>query len=641
MGVLFTDDFVRADGAIGNGWGTAPASCWDILTNRARAHASGAMYQDLGGGTPNDITVEAVIHTSSPYTSGKRLRLYARSSSPFASGYELALVVGAAGTASMSLRPLAAGVGANLITRLNFALSGGVHTVRLSCVGNLILGVLDGVQMVQAVDSSIAGGQYVGVDYNQIDGVFLSSFTASTPLSAALGVYPSRALPGTGPINLVVTGAGAAWTPGDPGDPIFTADLGTITAQRVLTPQMASITWTAPAEPGLVTFADPDTGARAYVVVWAGVNAGDAPQGGLWDLLQSVSDAAADGLQSLSSILSGALQESADTIVNTLGGDPEQAPVQVELEDVLAFLEGLDDVLGDLPEGVEGVAVQLNHADIAVGLALDRIAEWRTVNDYTAQDILTAIQSIDIPEAVDLQPVLDAIQAARDEASTDAGIIKAALVLIELTTLAGIVTTLGGVASTVAAELPGLALDVADVGTSVVSEAADLALDLVDLGADVAQVLADLTESDQGLADAIAALQGDMDSAHVKLDTLLEGGSGGGPTTPIYPGPDGVDLGAPVAVAVSMTIPGPLHGVLVNIATTPQQMLPWAYGSQASYLSLGSLAFRSADGYAEAIQKLTFTHAVLVPTTFPLAGDAVARFHANVSGTVTPWTLKA
>lgn len=106
---------------------------------------------------------------------------------------------------------------------------------------------------------------------------------------------------------------------------------------------------------------------------------------------------------------------------------------------------------------------------------------------------------------------------------------------------------------------------------------------------------------------------------------------------PVWPGLAHVTLGVAVPISSSFTVPGPMDGVIVSIASVPSRFGRFNFGSQFKYLNQGSLAFVSDDGQAEEPQTLGFTSAVYVPRAMVQAASCGVRSPNGATGTVTPW----
>lgn len=115
--------------------------------------------------------------------------------------------------------------------------------------------------------------------------------------------------------------------------------------------------------------------------------------------------------------------------------------------------------------------------------------------------------------------------------------------------------------------------------------------------------------------------------------------AGGGIVPPIWPGLAGVTLGTPVALGPSVTVPGPLHGVVIAISAVGTNRQWFSFGADKSYVRIGAITFQTDDGQDEYSQLLGFQQAIYCPRTMAIAQSALLRCGSDVVGTVTPWLL--
>lgn len=110
---------------------------------------------------------------------------------------------------------------------------------------------------------------------------------------------------------------------------------------------------------------------------------------------------------------------------------------------------------------------------------------------------------------------------------------------------------------------------------------------------------------------------------------------------PVYPGVSGITTGTPVAIADSVDVPGPLHGVIVVITGVPPKQGYFSFGSLISWRNVGAISFVSDTGSAEYAQTLGFSAGMYLPKTMVLAASAVVRTTGGVTGTLTPFTINS
>jgi hypothetical protein len=111
------------------------------------------------------------------------------------------------------------------------------------------------------------------------------------------------------------------------------------------------------------------------------------------------------------------------------------------------------------------------------------------------------------------------------------------------------------------------------------------------------------------------------------------------PLPPVWPGLAGVTLGTPVDISTGVTITAAMDGVLIDITSAPLKQGFFTFDTAISYRNIGALAFVSDNGQEEFPQTLGFTSAVYCPKTMQHAAGLVFRSSADLTGTITPWTL--
>jgi hypothetical protein len=108
---------------------------------------------------------------------------------------------------------------------------------------------------------------------------------------------------------------------------------------------------------------------------------------------------------------------------------------------------------------------------------------------------------------------------------------------------------------------------------------------------------------------------------------------------PVWPGLAAVTLGAPVAIDVGVTVTEPMDGVLIHIATAPSKQGFFTFDDVLSYRNVGALAFFTDNGDEEFPQLLGFQDAVYAPKAMVTAAGVKVRTSADVTGTITPYSI--
>lgn len=110
-----------------------------------------------------------------------------------------------------------------------------------------------------------------------------------------------------------------------------------------------------------------------------------------------------------------------------------------------------------------------------------------------------------------------------------------------------------------------------------------------------------------------------------------------GATAPVWPGLASVVLGAPLALADGLTVPGPLDGVIVDITGVSHPIGYYPFGAIRSFVRAGALVFVDDNGDAEFPAPFGPDHEIVCPRQMAHADHAVLRVTSGVTGTVTPW----
>lgn len=116
--------------------------------------------------------------------------------------------------------------------------------------------------------------------------------------------------------------------------------------------------------------------------------------------------------------------------------------------------------------------------------------------------------------------------------------------------------------------------------------------------------------------------------------TTLPGGTG---TAPVWPGLANVTLGTPLALVDGLTVPGPLHGVIVHVTAVSYPVSFYPFGSLKSFVKIGGIVFVDDNGQGELAQPLGLEQDVICPQTMAEAAHALIRLKSGTTGTITPW----
>jgi len=701
MATVASDDFNRADGALGSPW-VVSGTEWDISTNRLRMHSSWATLKyPCPEGAQSDGVLS--LQVASGHTFSGLVEQYVRWNSTTAVGYRVWWLFGALGSAKVTIEYSVANSWIVLATASNFALLSGTPILSVRYAGTLIEALLDGSVVASVSDSHVGSGGEVGFRGNNADAQFFDNFGIYDTIVAGLSVSPFTCLPEQVGLTLNLTGLVTDWTAGVPGSPTFTVSAGTITYQHILSATTATLTYDAPATAQTVVLTDPDSGATANIYITTNPT---LPPGGVTDPLGLLA-----WLQDLSDTLIDMLNDAADALQNGETLD--------EGESVLKWVRyiGNPTPYGTLAAILADVLDHLanDHDDPTTlrSVVVDILTELYTTNGYptrvTLPDLSSAIGALGSP---DYTEITDAISGVADQiidvattlntlagtpvtstadllsaiggVSTDVGIVGGTADSIETKldaatgsgaySLGGVMAAFGGVGVaqllTLAVGIIGLvrggattALQVIDAVQDVI-DAEDnlpaivstlfgfldtldvpttttLAVDLGSVISDIAAVSSDLSTGVGTLSDAITGLGTDLGSQLTamdgKLDDILEALSASAGGGAQWPGLADVTLGTPVAITSAMRLEETCEGFIYNITGYSSAARTSTIGGKTSVQALGLAAFESDNGDVERFQTLSFTKGVIVPKSMLSASACVLQWRAGTTGTVTTW----
>ena len=110
-------------------------------------------------------------------------------------------------------------------------------------------------------------------------------------------------------------------------------------------------------------------------------------------------------------------------------------------------------------------------------------------------------------------------------------------------------------------------------------------------------------------------------------------------TPPVWPGFGFATLGTPVALARTLTVDGPMDGVIVNLTTIPSRLGSFDFGDARSYVNAGRVAFVDDNGSAEWPLPFSFPQHVISPRNMVRATACYVSTASGIEGTVTPWVI--
>jgi hypothetical protein len=648
----FTDDFERANGAPGNGWSNVQGTC-TISGGSLVGAANSAAINSTAYDTARS---EATIHCTAGHTSGFRAGPVVKMADGTTQGF-LLIITGTARPYALAIKSSALVNAANIATaELDITLPP-MYALKLIWEDGHLSGYYNGTLLVE-VDSEL----YFQNGYSGV-GVYgttcpILDFSAVGGSAVGLAVTPN-VIPNYGECSqLALEGTNTSWTSGTPGSPTFTVDHGSISAQTITDATHATITYCPGDYLGAIIFRDPSTDATAGAVVTSDTSV--LPPGNCQFTpyaVEMVNQTAGESM--LETLLKptheftvGGATLDLETILGTVtlgtyaqvGQTPNGAPS-------VGLLYEIWDILNGGYEHTEEVTIQeqaINAATRAQTI-LDELAELRTGADFTLQDVLDLLRgtgdinhaelltAIEAVGTIDLQPVLDAIAAARGTPAAD---------IRQLATELGAIRTindwsLGSVKTWVEAIDTG-DVDLSPVLTAISNLSSQLTTATTNIRNDIAAMGLVLTALQLGLGtvsntvDGILGISEDVLGIVSSLDE-----EPAALVAPVWPGAAGATMSDPITLAQQLNVTAAMDGVTVEVTSVDSNTLYYTYGGTKAYRHIGGIAFYNDVGHVEQWQALGFESAIYTPKTMARAAGFRLFTGRGAAGTITPWTITA
>lgn len=649
----FYDNFDRANGAPGNGW-TALSATPSISGGYLQGNTAGGCYNSSLSDTGKQY---AIAHcgwvTNASLAAGPILKCDGVTAVGYVAylRYSLGnyyLCIGkAAGTVISELVNLNLGATQPYYWSIALEYDNGALTATYNGATTLTWNDLQYVGNAYA--GLWLGGTSVRVDDFQMDMGATSGFDVN---EAIVGNYGACS-------TLHLTGIATTWTPGTPGSPTFAVDSGTISDQEVLTPTTATVTYCPGSFLGTATFTDPSTGKTDYVLVTSDPGIVVPP----------------------GSDLERPTQPGADLLDDASGGERHAGTVVLN-EQVMATLppmtytETIATIWGYLRYVATGVNPPTGVTDSLTQILNELVGSYRTTpvayepinpgpiksdTDFLAMAMLalTADGSLSLAQVinilrgsgeVDLTTISDAIAgigggsnedvlARLDEIQGAGGYSLNYIVnyLSEMRTASS--WTLGDIISriddrpTTAAFLAAIAELNGAIGA--------IALEIVALAATEAGDAASSTAAAASAATVAGWVLANGGTILDQLSQILGLLGGSTPAVhhpPVWPGAAGVVYGDLQDLQSGLVVPGPMHGVIVNITSVDPGTGHYDYDVQRCWRNIGAVSFVNDVGDHEHWQPLGFQHAFYTPKTMTQAASCKLHLGRGPQGTIRPWS---
>lgn len=677
----FADDFNRGDGAPGNGWvrtGTGPV----ITSQQLTQPGTGNIYR-----TPFAYSV--FIHAqldclldathNSPY-------IWLRFAHTPANGYRLHLNRTGAELWHWAITRYD-GLSANLIAQgYNVPISSGWHTLHFTANAANLSAKVDNTPLGGGSDNTYTANEEVriGGPTSMLADNYGADDIAIVP---TFDVDPDTYDPRAPDPPVEFTGTDTNWTPGTPGAPTFTVDKGSLSNQTVHSPTYATADYTTPVVEDTATFTDPSTGLQAQLPMSTNFAVTSGGSGSADEYF----DAAASGglslvdwlgiLEMLKSLLPG---ETPDlSVINKIwAGDEEVGGVNPILQNIQNNWATIDTwrlngpwptpTLRQMLESLAGEGGALTILQHIVGEAnwsfQSAINTLKGPGNYDHTELADLIDTLTVNRTYTLLSVMQWISAVRGANNVDLTDVYSLLSTIAPTDLSPItnyldwlttnktlnLSSLNALLQAITGNVNGLHDDLADDYNNLVAlinEKHNIVMNKLNaIHADLATYYGNLygqAEWNYGnILTQFGAVRGTLTDMFNHLTTVQNDVAYikahlGQPViaAPMWPGLSGVTIGGPIALAVGVTVEGPLHGVLIEVTGAGTHGPPFYFDGDKSHQKIGAVTFQSDRGDDEFPQLLGFEHAVYTPKAMQVAARAKLRCSADVVGTVRKWTL--
>lgn len=636
----FTDDFERADGALGSNWSVGH-SALQIVSGRAKTtvstyacclaqtdsgpHDATLVCPNSVGADMNNLIYVKMTQTATQFYSGRVNTV---------SGVTVAQIY----KSSLGAPPIGQAV-------VPVALGASI-TLRLVYSGGELFLYVNGTLRCQARDADFDANIYVGFATNN-GASGIDSFSTATAETTRFFVAPSFTQADGPPITINLTAVGTAWTPGTPGSPSFTVSAGSLADQTVTSATSATAVFSPPATTQTVVVTDPSTSLTASIycsTVFPPGGGGGQPFLSNTAIAYLENSAAAeedalianrnmevDGTGATFDLQTaiGNLHLSAHNTSTTISGEPATAALIYTLWRLING--GYDPPTGPF---TEPTSVPLAHALDFLRARWDSSVDPWTVEQLVAalggdplashQDILTALDGLEV--TFDDTAILEAIAGVKGDPLAT---IKAVLdYLFAMRTVSE--WTLGNVKDWIEAVRGTDQPTIANV-------MAKLAL----IQAGNLPSLNDIDEHVSTMAAVIAAIELVTGDILDGVTELLSRSTAVAAGHPVWPGVGNATVDTPVSLSNGMTITGPFDGLIVTITDQPPAAGRYVFGAVSSWMHAGAVVFLTDDGQQERAQTFGLDEQILVPLTMMHADSAILRLNAGWVGTVAKWSVNA
>lgn len=423
----FRDNFNRADGALGNGW-TSLGGSIRIASQRVVNSAWGEAQRPIG--VANGYQ-QAQALSDMPGSGHAPALVKVKCTGLVNSGYS-AFLGGTQSACRLYLSGPKDGGGTFSVYTAPFTLQETTATVRITYDAGLLTAECLGYVSISYRSSVLAANTYVGFRLANVYG-WADDFVASD--SAPLGFdevnEPLIQLATAQGVEFI--GTGTSWIPGNPGEPIFEVDKGTLSGQEIQSATQATANYTPPQADDVATFTDPSTGLQDSVALSTGFAAemsGSADE--YFDTLQ----AGAGGLGPIDPIgflqllvdIGQLLQDVGDTTVAEMSarlGTRDDVPtLQESFLRLKANWEAIDHWLDTGTPDAPNLKDYASSTSTTVSAIDSAITQLRGIPALSLYDLV----GFGDPDEISLRRIVDIVTAIRGTGGLDLDLLLTAIV---------------------------------------------------------------------------------------------------------------------------------------------------------------------------------------------------------------------
>lgn len=649
----FSDDFNRADGAIGANW-TVNYGTVTIVSNQASFSAYANMSPTTAATADRiDITVTLSLTNGN----GSLGYIYFATHNDFKDYYRLSFY-----PSSWSMQNILTSyvnqAGTQLVSEQNAFAQTGTVDVRVTYDGVTIAVYVNGDQVYTYNSTLHAGYSGVAIGVDQYGGT-IDAYNQVDLAVSSMAVTPNPLWVGGGDVPMVATGTDTEWTPGVPGDTTLSVDHGTISDQVVFSPTEIRFTYTPDLYVGTLTFSESKYTLEDQVTITLtppeGFGSGlglsqaaidyierSAQSGTLPTIVNQEAVITDKGLNIEVSTILADLHIGAWNKAGTLGSDFALNYYGYHL---LQWLTGGYEWTGATPTPPDQVTLIERLLDLKARWASDGPEPWtiQQLGDLLAgdpwashQDILTALDGLTVE--TDLQPVLDAIAAAQgDPLATTKAVLDLVYQLDPTGThnLAEVLTAIAAVRGTGSPDLAAVMTKLSQVQPSTSYTLSSLntqGIDLKQLLDTLALVIGIVAPEAGTVAELISLIYDAVTATPEPVATI-------GP--PVWIDEAHATIDSPIALSDGLLLEGPMDGVIVTITGARAGAGKFAFGDVTSWRYCGAVVFGTDRGDWEWAQPIGLESQIVTCKTMQHASSALFRLESGFTGTVQPFTVTA